>query len=234
MIEQNTPIQNAPSPVNPENIPPVPDEGQQNPPPVNGQNPPAPKAPEAPKVPDKTSEEIRRNQAHYYGRDGNLGEFKMLADQVNELSGGKLYGDDAEDAGNAEKIQGLQDQITGQSLELARRDAADLHGLSRADGQMLKGNTPEELNASAEYLSKRIDFSIAEAAKKFGQDDSATGDPQSPNGTPGTPSPPIVPVTQSATPVTKMLPGPANSGPKTDAQVEAELTESLENHDFGL
>ncbi len=106
-------------------------------------------------------------------------------------------------------------EVNNLKRELTIRDAIADHGLTRADADFIRGNTPAEINASAAALKARIGSAAA---------------PAPPNGTPA-PEVAAAPVPAPKAPEsTEPPPLPEHRGGRTSVeQAETELIEASAN-----
>lgn len=107
-------------------------------------------------------------------------------------------------------------EVNNLKRELTIRDAIADHGLTRADADFIRGNTPAEINASAAALKARIGSAAA---------------PPPPDGTPAptAPSPTPTPAPTQPQPL-EPPPLPEHRGGRTSVeQAETELIEASAN-----
>jgi len=155
---------------------------------------PAPPAPPPAPAPAPVVDEEARKQAGYYARYPE--KFEAVLGEL-EASGQVA----------------IRAEVNNLKREITIRDAITDHGLTRADAEFIRGNTPEEINASAAKLKARLGAAAPPPA------------PAAPNGTPAAPA-----VISAPPAPTQPPPLPEHRGGRTSIeQAEADLLESCAN-----
>lgn len=140
--------------------------------PTNGQPPAAPKPPERPAILESAEAKLDK-EAAYYAR--NLDKFEEVAKRVQKIKPDAFdTGDAPPGKTEAEFDAAIQNVRLEAKMDIAFRDAAIKYpDISVEDVKMMRADNPEQVDANAEYLSKRFAYEVAKAK---GPGDAPDGD----------------------------------------------------------